>query len=232
MTNSTIPLPIAGAILAGGKARRMGGIAKGMLSANGHLSLIERLVVHMMRSGVDEIIIAANDERPYTRIGCAVIPDRRTDAGPLAGIEAALNYFMGRYDAVRCLPCDLPSVSWKEMSALLATFARTGGPVVFAQTEGSARHPLCAVVHTDLLDRVSAALDRGGLRAHRGRAGVRDLGFEGGLADQENLPVQAELRRAGGSRRDRPIHRQGLVVGDLEIRVGQEIGADPVQSRG
>ena len=166
MMNPTIPYRIAGAILAGGKARRMGGIAKGMLPANGHLSLIERLVVHMMRSGVDEIIIAANDERPYTRIGCAVVPDQRTDAGPLAGIEAALGYFAGRYDAVLCLPCDLPSVSWKEMSALIATFARTGDPVVFAQTEGSDSHPLCAVVHTNLLDRVSAALDAGQSAVH------------------------------------------------------------------
>jgi molybdopterin-guanine dinucleotide biosynthesis protein A len=151
---------IAGAILAGGKARRMGGIAKGMLRANGHLSLIERLVVHMMRSGVDEIIIAANDERPYTRIGCAVVPDQRTDAGPLAGIEAALQYFAGRYDAVLCLPCDLPSVSWKEMSALISAFADGSGPVVFARTQDSESHPLCAVVQTDVLDRISAALDQ------------------------------------------------------------------------
>ena len=161
MTNSTIPYRIAGAILAGGKARRLGGIAKGMLPAGGHLSLIERLVVHMMRSGVDEIIIAANDGRPYTRIGCAVVPDQRTDAGPLAGVEAALGHFAGRCDAVLCLPCDLPSVSWKEMSALLATFVDTGGPVIFAETEDGARHPLCAVVRVDLLDGISAALDQG-----------------------------------------------------------------------
>jgi molybdopterin-guanine dinucleotide biosynthesis protein A len=173
MTNPTIPFRIAGAILAGGKARRMGSIAKGMLPVHGHLSLIERLVVHMMRSGVDEIIIAANDERPYTRIGCAVVPDQRTNAGPLAGIEAALAYFAGRYEAVLCLPCDLPSVSWKEMSALIATFARTGGPVVFARTEGLADHPLCAVVHVDSLDEICAALDRG-------QGAVHDLWHQAG----------------------------------------------------
>jgi molybdopterin-guanine dinucleotide biosynthesis protein A len=154
---------IAGAVLAGGKACRMGGVAKGMLQADGSLSLIERLVVHMMRCGVDEIIIAANDERPYTRIGCAVVPDQRNDAGPLAGIEVALAHLAGRYDAVLCLPCDLPSVSWKEMSVLLSAFADGSGPVVFARTQDRARHPLCAVVSTDLLERVSAALDQGEL---------------------------------------------------------------------
>ncbi len=167
---------IAGAILAGGKAQRMGGIAKGMLGvpnaricvggplpAGGSPSLIERLVVHIMRAGVDEIIIVANDDRPYMRVGCAVVPDGRADAGPLAGVEAALGYFADRYDAVLCLPCDMPSLSWKEMSALIAAFIDNGGPVVFAQTQDSDRHPLCAVVRVDLLDTVSAALDRGDL---------------------------------------------------------------------
>jgi molybdopterin-guanine dinucleotide biosynthesis protein A len=154
---------IAGAILAGGKAQRMGGIAKGMLPAGGSLSLIERLVVHLMRSGVDEIIIVANDDRPYTCIGCAIVPDGRVDAGPLAGIEAALGYFADRYDAVLCLPCDMPSLSWKEISALISAFVDTGGPIIFAETEDGARHPLCAVVRVDLLDGISAALDRGEL---------------------------------------------------------------------
>ncbi|MCL5281913.1 MAG: molybdenum cofactor guanylyltransferase [Planctomycetes bacterium] len=176
---------IAGAILAGGKAQRMGGIPKGMLgvptaegdphrdesrggtqfgvggpfSAGGSLSLIERLVMHLMRAGVQEIIIVANEGHPYTRIGCAIVPDGRIEAGPLAGIEAALGYFAGRYDAVLCLPCDMPSLSWKEVSALMAALADTGGPVVFAETEDGARHPLCAVVRVDLRDGISAALD-------------------------------------------------------------------------
>jgi molybdenum cofactor guanylyltransferase len=159
MKDTRIVQRIAGAILAGGKAQRLGGIAKGMLRAGGSLSLIERLVVHLLRAGVEEVVIVANDDRPYTNIGCTIVPDGRIEAGPLAGIEAALGYFAGRYDAVLCLPCDMPSLSWKEMSALIAAFADTGGPVVFAQTEDSARHPLCAVVRVDLLDRISAALD-------------------------------------------------------------------------
>jgi molybdopterin-guanine dinucleotide biosynthesis protein A len=151
---------IAGVILAGGHARRLGGMPKGTIRAGGQLSLIERLVVHMLRCGVEEIVVAANDAEPYAHLGCAIVPDKRTGAGPLAGVEAALEYFTGKYEAVLCLPCDLPSLSWKEISTLLAAFADTGGPVVFAQTEGPESHPLCAVVRTDLLDRISAALDR------------------------------------------------------------------------
>jgi molybdopterin-guanine dinucleotide biosynthesis protein A len=149
---------------------------------------------------VDEIIIAANEERPYLRIGCAVVPDRRTDAGPLAGIEAALGYFAGRYDAVLCLPCDLPALSWREMSALTAAFTRTGGPVVFAETEGLAKHPLCAVVHTDLLDRVSAALDRGESAVHDLwlQVGGTPIFFENSSAFANlNSPADVEAWRAG-----------------------------------
>jgi molybdenum cofactor guanylyltransferase len=166
MRNTRTTRRIAGAILAGGNARRMGGIAKGMLPVEGHLSIIERLVVHMMRSGIDEIVIAANEERPYSHVCCAVVPDQRIDAGPLAGIEAALEYFAGRYDAVLCLPCDLPSVSAMEMSALIAASANTGGSVVFAQMRDAEDHPLCAVVPTDLLGRISSALDRGERGVH------------------------------------------------------------------
>ena len=151
---------IAGAILAGGKAQRLGGIAKGMLPADGTMSLIERLVVHLLRADLGQIIIVANDDRPYARLGCAIVPDGRIEAGPLAGIEAALGYFEGWYDAVLCVPCDMPSLSWKEMSTLMVAFVNTGGPVVFAQTQDAARHPLCAVVRVDLLDSISAALDR------------------------------------------------------------------------
>ena len=154
---------IAGAILAGGNASRMGGVAKGMLRAGGDLSLVERLVVHMLHCGIEQITIVANDGRPYAHVGCPAIPDKRFGAGPLAGIEAALAHFAEKYDAVLCLPCDLPALSSKEMSALLSAVAADGGPVAFAQTEGSAWHPLCAVVRTNVLDEVSAALDWGEL---------------------------------------------------------------------
>jgi molybdenum cofactor guanylyltransferase len=152
---------IAGAILAGGNARRMGGMPKGTIRVDGQLSLIERLVVHMLRCGVEKIVVVANDDRPYAHLGCAIVPDKRTDAGPLAGIEAALDHFAGRYEAVLCLPCDLPALSAKEMSALLNAYVAHGGSVVFAETEHAARHPLCAVIRTDVLPAISAALDRG-----------------------------------------------------------------------
>ena len=177
MKHSLTTHRIAGAILAGGSASRMGGIAKGAIRAGGDLSLVERLVVHTMRCGIEQIVIVANDNRPYAHVGCPVIPDKRLDAGPLAGIEAALAHFADTCYAVLCLPCDMPAMSSKEISTLLSAFLASGGPVTFAQTDGPAKHPLCAVVRTDLLEDVSAALDRGALGvgdlwSHLGGSGV------------------------------------------------------------
>ncbi len=152
---------MAGVILAGGNARRMGGIPKGMLRAGGSLSLIERLSVHMVRAGVEEIAISANDERPYARLGCTILADGRAGTGPLAGIEAALTHFADRYDAILCVPCDLPALSSREMSILRASLEASGGPVVFAETEGPMSHPLCAAVRTNARESISTALDEG-----------------------------------------------------------------------
>jgi molybdopterin-guanine dinucleotide biosynthesis protein A len=79
------------------------------------LSLVERLLGHMQQSGVAEMVIAANDIRPYTHLGCAVVTDHRRDGRPLTGIEAALAHYAGRHDAVLCVPCDLPELSAREM---------------------------------------------------------------------------------------------------------------------
>lgn len=161
MQRKLIDVRMAGVILAGGNARRMGGIPKGMLRARGGLPVIARLIVHMLRAGIEEIVISANDERPYAHLGCDIVLDGRAGVGPLAGIEAALTHFAGRYDGLLCLPCDLPALSSREMSALMTAFGAHGGPVVFAETEGPLRHPLCAAIRNDVLESVSAALDEG-----------------------------------------------------------------------
>lgn len=152
---------VAGVVLAGGLAKRMGGVPKGMLRLNGHLSLIERIVIQMLGSGIKEIVIAANETSSYAHIGCPIVADSRQNAGPLAGIEAALAYFAGRYDAILCSPCDLPGLSSEEMQVLVRAFSTSRRPIVLAETNGGMKHPLCAVIRADLRDRISAALDQG-----------------------------------------------------------------------
>jgi len=50
----------------------------------------------------------------------------------------------------------------------MRSMAARGECLVFAETDGPQKHPLCAVIRTDLLDSVSTALDSGAF-------GVSDL---------------------------------------------------------
>jgi molybdopterin-guanine dinucleotide biosynthesis protein A len=152
---------IAGAVLAGGNACRIGGIAKGALKVGDGVSIVERLINEMNHAGVSDIVIIANDPEPYQDYGVKIIADIRKGVGPIGGIEAGLVHFADRADAVMFVPCDTPNITAKEMLALNKPFIEAAAPVVFAETGDFFWHPLCAVVHNDLVKQVSSAIDCG-----------------------------------------------------------------------
>lgn len=154
-------LEIGGVILAGGNARRLGGIAKGAIEVGKGVSIVERLIKELAQAGIDNIVIAADDSRPYQDCGVKVISDIRVGIGPIGGIESGLVHFAGQSDAVMFVPCDMPNITAKEISALKKAFIETGASVVFAETAGFFWHPLCAVVHNGLKEEISSAIDRG-----------------------------------------------------------------------
>jgi FdhD protein/molybdopterin-guanine dinucleotide biosynthesis protein A/molybdopterin-guanine dinucleotide biosynthesis protein len=96
---------IAAAILAGGKAARLGGMFKGLLPAATDGTLIQRLIGRLAAAGIDEVILAANGAPPYALFGKTIVADLHPGTGPLGGIEAALCHLAGRYDSVLFLPC-------------------------------------------------------------------------------------------------------------------------------
>jgi molybdopterin-guanine dinucleotide biosynthesis protein A len=152
---------ISAAILAGGNASRLGGIAKGAIEVCSGVCIIERLIKELYAADINDIVIVANDSRPYRNCGVKIIPDIRTGCGPIGGVEAALVHFEGRCDAVMFVPCDMPNISYKELLALKEAFIETHKPVVFAKTTEFFWHPLCAVVHIGLKSTISAAIDSG-----------------------------------------------------------------------
>ena len=154
-------LEIGGIILAGGNARRLGGIAKGAIEVGKGVSIVEQLIKELAQAGIDNIVIAADDSKPYQDCGVKVISDIRVGIGPIGGIESGLAHFAGQSDAVMFVPCDMPNITAKEISALKKAFIETGAPVVFAETAGFFWHPLCAVVHNDLKEEISSAIDSG-----------------------------------------------------------------------
>ena len=89
---------ITGAILAGGKSRRMGR-NKALLELAGK-PVIERLV-EQFRKTFAEVIVIANDTQ-YGRFCDAVFSDIYYEKGPLAGLHSALTH-AARLENSRCV---------------------------------------------------------------------------------------------------------------------------------
>jgi molybdopterin-guanine dinucleotide biosynthesis protein A len=179
MNRSRETFRYAAAILAGGQARRLGGLAKGTLDAGG-VSVGERLRDQLRAAGVERIVLVANDPAPYHDSGLAIIGDLRPGNGPLGGIEAALAHWADRADAMVIVPCDMPRLGAPEIATLIDAFAAGDTPGVCARTGDFFWHPLCSVVHNALASRISAAIDAGqrSVRELWEAAGVEDVGFD------------------------------------------------------
>ncbi len=98
---------ITGVVLAGGRARRMGGEDKGLIRVDG-----EAMVVHALRGlapQVGTLLVNANrNQERYAELGgCDVVADTEGDyAGPLAGMASAMQRATTRY--ILTVPCDSP----------------------------------------------------------------------------------------------------------------------------
>jgi len=152
---------IAAAVLAGGKGKRFGRRPKGLWEVAPGISILKKQVAELASSGIEEVIILANDPGPYRGFGPNIVPDLRAGVGPLGGIETAISYYSSRCKATLLLPCDLPYITAREISALLEGFSEAEGNVAVAVSGESDWEPLCAVVNNELLPVVKAAIDRG-----------------------------------------------------------------------
>jgi molybdopterin-guanine dinucleotide biosynthesis protein A len=151
---------IAAAILAGGKASRLGGIRKGLLPTATDGPLVQRLMGQLAAAGIGAVILAGGDAQAYAPFARTIVADLHPGSGPLGGVEAALSHLAPRYDAVLLLPCDLPNISAEEITVLLRAHAQAPDRVVMAET-AECSHPLCAVVPIAALAEVSAAVAAG-----------------------------------------------------------------------
>jgi molybdopterin-guanine dinucleotide biosynthesis protein A len=161
------PTSIPAAILAGGKATRYGGVAKGLLRLPDGVAIIERLLRVVGETAITEIVICANDATSYAHLGHEIIADAVPDAGPLGGIAAALRHFAGRADGVLILPCDMPAITEREIGALVQAFGKSDARLVVAATGEGEMQPLCAAVSTSLLGKVIQAIEAGELAVGR-----------------------------------------------------------------
>jgi molybdenum cofactor guanylyltransferase len=99
---------ITGIVLAGGQARRMGGIDKGLAPYRGRP--LAYYALNAMKGLTASILISANrNQARYAAFGYPVVSDGVPDfAGPLAGVLAAMKVADTPY--VLVMPCDCPFI--------------------------------------------------------------------------------------------------------------------------
>ncbi|MHB8873401.1 MAG: molybdenum cofactor guanylyltransferase [Myxococcaceae bacterium] len=131
------------AIIAGGRARRLGGIPKGLLELEGR-TLIERLLD--LAPLFAEVLLGANDPSPYARYRLRTVADRVPQRGSPGGVHAVLE--ASRTPWVFAVAADMPFVSSQVALALLAARSEDADLVCF-QVSGRLE-PLLAVYRASL----------------------------------------------------------------------------------
>jgi molybdenum cofactor guanylyltransferase len=191
-------MKVAAAILAGGRGKRLGGVAKGLVRVSG-----EPIVARQLRALaplVADVAIVAADPQPYAAFGARLIVDLHPGAGPLAGIEAALA--ASDADALVVLACDLPFVDEALVRAL-----RDAEPAdaVVARLDGKAQ-PLAARYARSILPQVQRRLSRDKLRMLDLVAALdpRWIDFPAGTRALFNVNTPDDVTRAEELARSRP----------------------------
>jgi molybdopterin-guanine dinucleotide biosynthesis protein A len=149
---------IAGAILAGGKARRFGGRDKARLIVQGR-SIIEAQV-NLLRAVADEVFLVGHDPVRFADLGLPVFPDRVSGAGALGGILTALESTTA--DRVLVIACDMPFLVEGLLRALVAR-AESGDGAWVRTARGP--EPLVACYRQQTRERIREAIESGHLKA-------------------------------------------------------------------
>jgi molybdenum cofactor guanylyltransferase len=152
--------PTLGLILAGGRARRMGGGDKALRMIGGR-SILER-VIGRLAPQCDGLILNANgDPKRFERLGLPVVADDvQGFAGPLAGLLAALDWAAAHRPAIAWVvsaPGDCPFLP-RDLVARLHQ-ARIGAAAQLAvAVSGGRRHPVIGLWSVALRDDLRRAL--------------------------------------------------------------------------
>ncbi len=139
-------------ILAGGEARRLGGIDKTLIPIGGKPIL--SLILERLQPQVDRIAIGANgDPARFTGFGLPVLADQRRGIGPLGGLLRALDWAaeQGAEDLLT-VPGDTPFIPSDLLRRLL--------PAPAVAASAGRRHHLVALWPVAWRDALAVHLDR------------------------------------------------------------------------
>jgi len=150
-----------GAVLAGGAARRYGGVPKGLLPVGGRRILDRVVDAVTAATGAPPLLVANSAEAADWRPDLATIPDARSGLGSLGGIYTAV---LGGEGPVLCVAWDMPFVEPDLLRTLVAEAAGYDG---FLPESGGRRgvEPLCAVYGPACVPAIEQQVVRGDRRA-------------------------------------------------------------------
>jgi len=94
---------VTGIVLAGGASRRMGR-DKAFLELNGRPLI--KIVIERMARVCAEVLVVADDVRPYAGLGVPVVVDRFHGVGVLGGLHAGLE--AAAHELALAVGCDMP----------------------------------------------------------------------------------------------------------------------------
>lgn len=183
-------MPVTLGILAGGRARRLGGRDKAWLQRAGVPQVVR--IARRFQGECSAVLVSANRDLPrYAEHGLPALADRVAGIGPLGGIDAL---------AAACatpwlwtVPVDLVDAN----DCLLRTLASAGGDGAVAE-DGDGLQPLVALYRVGLLrDAVAASIDARdfSVQAMQRRMGLPRVRFDGLRFGNLNTPE--DLRLAG-----------------------------------
>ena len=129
--------PVAAAILAGGKARRLGGAIKSTLPIGG-VRIIDRQLAALSQVA-DPIFVVANDPAPFASLGLTIVSDVMPGYGALGGIYSAI--VRSPRERTLIVAGDLPGLS----VPLLERLVRPSEAEIVVPCGPRGYEPLCAV---------------------------------------------------------------------------------------
>jgi molybdenum cofactor guanylyltransferase len=159
MTTAIPVHDITAIILAGGKARRMGGEDKGLITLQGK-PMIDYIIA-ALEPQVDNIIINANrNPERYGTYGLPVVADMLGDYfGPLVGMATGMQATGKPF--IVTVPCDSPFIPDFLVETLYRTLHDKQAEISVAH-DGARMQPVFALLRCELLPGLLAYLEAGG----------------------------------------------------------------------
>ena len=182
MSDDMAGLPVAGIVLAGGLARRMGGGDKGLLELDGRPILDH--VLERLRPQVHIAALNANgDPARFARWGVPVAADVLPgNPGPLVGVLTGMDWTVANLpgiDWIVTVPTDAPFLPRDLVARLMAAVQEQGADMACA-VSGGQRHPVIGLWPVALRTDLRKAMlfeDIRKVDAWTGRHKVADVAF-------------------------------------------------------